>query len=53
MIKWTSEIVHIATEDGRKVAMWHQNGGIELYMLKTATKQDVAQLLEVDDSAKV
>jgi hypothetical protein len=52
MIKWTSEIVQIATEDGEKVAMLHQNGAIEIYMLRHASKQDVSQLLDVESTEK-
>ena len=47
MKKWTNEVVQIAWEDGQKVAMLHQNGDIEIYTLKRATKQDVERLLEV------
>ncbi len=48
MIKWQNEIVQVAYEDGEKVAMLHQNGSIEIYILKKASKQDIAQLLEVE-----
>lgn len=48
MKSWTTEIVHIAHEDGQKVAMWYQNGEIEVYKLKKFTKQDTVELLETD-----
>lgn len=48
MKKWQSELVHVCYEDGEKQAMLYQNGQIEVYMLKKATKADVAELLEVD-----
>lgn len=48
MKKWTSELVQIAWEDGQKVAMLHQNGEIEVYALKPATKQDMLEILEVE-----
>lgn len=40
--------MHVCYEDGEKQAMLYQNGQIEVYMLKKATKADVAELLEVD-----
>lgn len=46
MKKWTNELVQIAWEDGQKVAMLHQNGSIEIYKLKPASKADVAEILE-------
>lgn len=49
---WTSELVNICHEDGQKVAMLHQNGNVEIYTLKKANKQDVADLLEVEQVNK-
>lgn len=49
--KWTAEVVSICWEDGQKVAMLHQNGAIELFTLKPANKQDVADLLEVENAS--
>ena len=46
MINWTSEVVHIAWQDKQKIGLLCQNGSIELYTLKPATKADTAQLLE-------
>lgn len=46
--KCTNEIVTLFWEDGQKVALLHQNGEIEVYMLKKASRQDVADLLEVE-----
>jgi hypothetical protein len=45
---WTSELVSICTEEGEKIAMLHQNGEIEIYTLKKASKQDIADLLETN-----
>ena len=48
MIYKQSELVTVFYEDGQKVGMLYQNGTIELYRLVKATKQDTAQLLEID-----
>ena len=48
MKKWQSEVVHICYEGGIKMAMMYQNGHIEVYKLKKASKQDMAELLESD-----
>lgn len=52
MKKVTNELVQIFWEDGQKIAMLHQNGQIELYTLKPATKQDVTSILEADNVDK-
>ena len=51
--RWTSEVVLLCWEDNDKVAIEYQNGRIECYMLKVATKQDRANLLMVDDPNQV
>lgn len=48
MKKVTSELVNIFWEDGKMVGLLHQNGRIEVYRLKEASKQDVADLLETE-----
>ena len=48
MIHKTSELVTIFHDDGQKVGMLYQNGEVELYTLKKASKQDVVDLLEVE-----
>lgn len=48
MIKVTSELVSIFWQDGQKVGMLYQNGVLEMYSLRKATKADVATLLQVD-----
>jgi hypothetical protein len=48
MKKVTNELVQIFWEDGEKIGMLHQNGQIELYTLKKATKQDTLEFLEVE-----
>lgn len=48
MKKITNELVNIFWEDGQKVGMLYQNGQIEMYTLKPASKQDVANLLETE-----
>lgn len=48
--KWISELVHVCYEDGQKVAIIYQNGQLEAYTLKPVTKQDVADLLEVENA---
>lgn len=42
----TNELVTIFWRDKQKVGMLHQNGQIEMYTLKPASKADVAELLE-------
>ncbi len=48
MKKWVGEIVNVCYEDGVKEAVMFQNGHIEMYKLKKASKADVAELFEVD-----
>lgn len=48
MKKVTSELVNIFWEDGQKVGLLYQNGALEMYKLKKANKQDVADLLETE-----
>lgn len=48
MKKWIGEVVNVCYEDGEKQAVLFQNGHIELFKLKKATKADVAELLEID-----
>lgn len=49
MKKWNAELVNVCSEDGVRIAVMFQNGVIEVYPLKRkATKQDVAELLEID-----
>lgn len=43
----TNELVQIFYKDGEKVGILYQNGQVEIYTLKKATKQDVQDLLEV------
>lgn len=46
--KWIGEIVNVLYEDGVKQAVMFQNGHIEIFKLKKATKQDTAEIFEVD-----
>jgi len=48
MKKWESEIVNVCYEDGVKQAVMFQNGHIEIYKLKKATKADVADLMDIN-----
>ena len=43
----TNELVQIFSKDGEKKGILYQNGQIEMYTLKKATKQDVQELLEI------
>jgi hypothetical protein len=52
MKEWTSEIVTICWEEGVPSAVLYENGHREIYKLKRATKEDVANLLEVGESRK-
>lgn len=47
MINKTSELVTIFHQDGEKIGLLYQNGQVEMYTLKKASKQDVQDLLEV------
>ncbi len=47
-MKTTSELVTIFWRDGEKVGLLYQNGHVEMYTLKVASKADVAELLEVE-----
>ena len=49
----TNELVQIFTKDGEKVGILYQNGQIEMYTLKKATKQDVQELLETSIMGQV
>lgn len=48
-MKVTHELVQIFWQEGEKAGMLYQNGKIEMYVLKPASKQDVAALLEADN----
>lgn len=47
MKKVTNELVQIFWEDSEMKAMLHQNGEIKIFVLKTATKQDIQDLLDI------
>jgi hypothetical protein len=53
MKQCTGEICTVFWEDGHKVAVEFQNGTIERFMLKPATKADSASLLGVDEKNAV
>ncbi len=48
MKQWTNELLNVCWEDGHPVAILHQNGTKEIYILKVANKQDIQELLEID-----
>lgn len=47
-----NELVQVFEEDGIKRAVLFQNGIIEIYTLKPATKQDIQDILQVEQAEK-
>jgi hypothetical protein len=48
MKHWTSEIVNVCWEDDEMTAIEYRNSHLKRYMLKPATKQDDATLLDIE-----